>query len=86
MSCGIVELSVFFIDVLDLVSGQMKCPKCRQKGLDQDWEQKNSPADIMIAIESSKDLLFNVPPQSRLFSVGYVVKFNHCFCYSSILY
>ncbi|KAL5267108.1 hypothetical protein ACHWQZ_G004222 [Mnemiopsis leidyi] len=47
------------------VSGQKKCPKCKQKGLDQEWEAKNSPAEIMIAIESSKDLLFNAPSEQK---------------------
>lgn len=46
-------------------AGQKKCPKCKQKGLDLAWEHKNNPAEIMIAIESSKDLLFNAPPQNR---------------------
>ena len=53
------------VDVLDLVSGQKKCPKCKQKGLDQEWEAKNNPADIMIAIESNKDLLFNAPSEQK---------------------
>ena len=52
-------------DVLDSVSGQKKCPKCKQKGLDQEWETKNSPADIMVAIESSKDLLFHAPSEPK---------------------
>lgn len=48
------------------VSGQKKCPKCKQKGLDQEWEIKNSPADIMIAIESNKDILFDVPSETKV--------------------
>jgi len=40
------------------VSGESRCPKCRQKGLDQDWELKNAPSDIIVTIESTKDLLF----------------------------
>ena len=44
--------------MLDLVSGESRCPLCRQKGLDQDWELKNAPSDIIVTIESTKDLLF----------------------------
>ena len=62
--CLILNLGLNF-DILDSVSGQMKCPKCKQKGLDQEWEIKNSPADIMIAIESNKDLLFHAPSETR---------------------
>ncbi|XP_063685855.1 poly [ADP-ribose] polymerase tankyrase-2-like isoform X3 [Bolinopsis microptera] len=47
-------------------AGQKKCPKCKQKGLDQEWETKNSPADIMVAIESSKDLLFHAPSEPKV--------------------
>ena len=49
-------------ECVDIVTGEMKCPACRKKGLDLEWEERNNPADIIIAIESTKDLLFGVPP------------------------
>ena len=53
------------IQMLDSVSGQKKCPKCKQKGLDQDWESRHDPADILISIESCKDVLFDVLSEKR---------------------